>query len=388
MLAAFYSLYLGLQFDRKATFSLNRHNEAFRPQVCLIMPCKGKEQGLETNIEAALQQTYHNYRMVIITDSSEDPAYAVAKSTLALHPERDCQLYTTKVSSEASGKVAALLTALAREWGKADAFVFIDSDALVPIRWLEDLIQPLKDELVGAATGFRWYFATQGGFWSYVQAAWNASGTNLLFNDHYNFPWGGAMAIRAETLEKINIRQEWANAVSDDLTLNSALRKYGYSVSFLPQCTVATFNQTNQQDFLKWATRQTTLTKFFNRGLWNYALAAYAFFDFVFLLGVVSLALGAILGLGWLAPSALLFTLPVFGIVGSVQRNLAFSRAMPEFSNEFRRTRLGEAIASLIVPWVMTYCLIKSTRTDLIEWRGRTYRLSGMKPVASPRSIS
>ncbi len=382
VLAAVYSLYLGLQFDRKVTFSLT-HNGGFRPQVCLIMPCKGKERGLETNIEAALQQTYDNYRTVIITDSSEDPAYAVANSILARHPEEDCSLYTAEISTDASGKVAALLTALAKEWGKAEVFVFIDSDALVPSRWLADLIQPLKGESVGAATGFRWYFATQGGFWSFVQAAWNASGTNLLFNDRYNFPWGGAMAIRAETLEKINVKQEWVNAVSDDLTLNSALRKHGYSISFLPQCTVATFSQTNQQDFLKWAARQTTLTKFFNRGLWNYALATYAFFDFVSLLGLVSLALGAILGLVWLAPSALLFTPSVLGIVRSVQRNLTFSRAMPEFSNEFRKTRPGEAIASFIVPWVMTYCLIKSTRTNEIEWRGRTYKLPGMRPVAS-----
>ncbi len=349
------------------------------------MPCKGNEDGLERNIEAALQQTYDNYRTVIITDSPEDPAYALAKFILARYPKEDCRLYTAEVSSKAGGKVAALLTALAREWGKADVFVFIDSDALVPSRWLADLIQPLKDGSVGAATGFRWYFASQSGFWSYVQAAWNASGTSLLFNDRYNFPWGGAMAIRAETLEKINIRQEWANVVSDDLTLNYALRKHGYGVSFLPQCTVATFSQTNRQDFLKWATRQTTLTKFFNSGLWNYAATAYAFFDFVFLLGLLSLALGVIFGPAWFVSSALLFTPSVLGIMRSVQRNLTFSRAMPEFSNEFRRTRPGEAIASLIVPWVMTYCIIKSTRTDEIEWRGRTYKLSGMKPVASPR---
>ncbi len=351
------------------------------------MPCKGNEPGLERNIEAVFQQGYPNYRTVIVTDSPEDAACAVARSVLKRHPKAACRFYTAEFSANASGKVAALLTALVKEWGKADVYAFIDSDALVPSSWLTHLIQPLKDETIGATTGFRWYFPLQAGFWSHVQAAWNSSGTNLLFDHRYNFPWGGAMAVRGETLEKIKIREAWANAISDDMTLNYALKKHGYSVSFLPQCTVATFSEISREEFLAWATRQTALTRFFNRGLWNYASAAYAFFDFVFLLGLMSLLLGILFGPVWFVPTILFFTPSVLGIMRSVQRNLTFSRAMPEFSNEFRKTGLREAIASLIVPWIMTYCLIKSTQAQEIEWRGRTYKLSGMKSVASSRSI-
>lgn len=351
------------------------------------MPCKSNEQGLERNIEAIFLQGYATYRTVIVTDSPDDAACAVVRSVLKRYPEVDCHFCTAEVSAYASGKVAALLTALTKEWGWADVYAFIDSDALVPSSWLADLIQPLKDEAIGATTGFRWYFPSRGGLWSYVQGAWNSSGTNLLFDDRYNFPWGGAMAVRAETLEKINIRETWANAISDDLTLNYALRKHGYGVSFLPQCTVATFSEIGRGEFLAWATRQTTLTKFFNRGLWNYALAAYTFFDFVFLLALMSMLLGILLGPVWFVPTILFFTPSVLGILRSMQRNSTFRQAMPDFSNEFRKTRLGEAIASLIVPWVMTYCIIRSARSQEIEWRGRTYNLSGLNPVASSRSI-
>ncbi len=377
-------MYLGVQFDRKVSNALARPKLAFRPRVCLVMPCKGDEAGLERNLNAALQQEYANYRTVIVTDSTEDPAYAVAKSALSRRLEGNSCLYTSDAAVSASGKVAALLTALARDQGQAEVYAIIDSDALVSSRWLEDLVDPLKDESVGATTGFRWYFPSRGGFWSYVEAAWNASGTNLLFNDRYNFPWGGAMAVRAETLDKVGIRQLWASAVSDDLTLNSALRRHGFRISFLPQCTVATFNHTDLRRFLEWATRQTTLTKVFKRGLWKYAAAAYAFFDFVFLLALLSGVLGVMFAPAWLVPSALLFAPSAFGILRSAQRNSTFSRAMPEFKKEFERTRFKEAIASLIVPWVMTYCIIKSVRTDEIEWRGRIYKLTDMNPFASP----
>jgi cellulose synthase/poly-beta-1,6-N-acetylglucosamine synthase-like glycosyltransferase len=375
LLASVYSLYLGLEFDRKVSLSLTRPNRSFCPHVCLIMPCKGVEPGLGRNIEAIFEQTYDNYHMITVTDTAQDPAYDVAKSALARHPKAAAHLYTSEASVASSGKVAALLTALAKDRGRAEVYAFIDSDALVPPRWLGDLVDPLKEESIGATTGFRWYFPSRGGFWSYVEAAWNASGTNLLFDHRYNFPWGGAMAIRAETLEKVDIEHVWSNALSDDLTLNSALRKHGYRTAFLPQCTVATFNHTNMQGFLKWATRQTALTKVFNARLWKYAMAAYAFFDFTFLLGVLSAAMGALAAPVWFVPSALLLTPSALGILRSTQRNSIFSRAMPEFKQEFKRTRLAVAIASLIVPWIMTYCIIKSARTHEIEWRGRVYKL-------------
>ncbi len=76
------------------------------------MPCKGDETGLERNLNAALQQEYANYRTVIVTDSTEDPAYAVAKSALSRQLEGNSRLYTSDTAVSASGKVAALLTAV------------------------------------------------------------------------------------------------------------------------------------------------------------------------------------------------------------------------------------------------------------------------------------
>ena len=384
ILASLYSLCLGANFDRKSSFSILKHKPDYHPRVCLIMPCRGNELGLETNIEAALQQAYDKYHMAIVTDSVDDPAYHIAKSELTRHSRVDCKLYTTKISTSTSGKVAALLTALDQEQGNAEVFAFIDSDALIPSTWLEKLVADLEDDSVGATTGFRWYFPAGGGVWSYIQTAWNASGTNLLFNDRYNFPWGGAMAIRAETLEKIHIRQVWADAISDDLALNCALRKYGYKISFLPQCTVSTFSHTDRDSFLSWAIRQTALTRVYNRRLWNYALTAYAFLDVASILGVILLVLGITTASAWLIPAVPLLTPSAFGIVRSVQRNSTFRRAMPDFDQEFRRTRVKEAIASLIVPWIMTYCIIKSAATREIDWRGRRYKLAEMKTVAPP----
>jgi len=71
------------------------------------MPCKGNEPGLGRNIEAILKQTYGNYHTIIVTDSIQDPAYAVAKSVLTSYPNG--RLCTSQPSAAASGKVAALI---------------------------------------------------------------------------------------------------------------------------------------------------------------------------------------------------------------------------------------------------------------------------------------
>jgi cellulose synthase/poly-beta-1,6-N-acetylglucosamine synthase-like glycosyltransferase len=347
------------------------------------MPCKGDEPGLERNIEAVLTQDYDSYQTIIVTDSKEDPAYAVAGSVIVRHFNTKAKLCTSELSEGASGKVAALLTGLKNSAGDVEVYAFVDSDARVPANWLGELVSPLVDERIGSTTGFRWCFPLTGSLWSHVEAVWNASGTNLLFDDRYNFPWGGAMALRAETLRRIDVKRVWQSAISDDMTLNLALRKYGYRILFLPQCMVATFSQTSLPRLLKWATRQTLMTKVFNRGLWNYAFFAYAFFDVLFALGLLGLVLGIISGIVWLLPAALLLSPTVLGALRSLQRCRTFERAMPSFKREFKRNRVADAMASFIVPWIMTYCIIKSASTHEIEWRGRKYQLTGMDSYAS-----
>lgn len=348
----------------------------------MVMPCKGLENGLEENIKAILSQEYPNYEVVLVTDNENDPAYSLARSVIAKNPSANATLFTAEQSPTCSGKVAALLTALKKTQGQADVYAFIDSDSLAAPTWLSELVDPLIDQSIGATTGFRWYFPAGGGFWSYVESAWNAAGTSILFDQRFHFPWGGATAVRAETLEKIKIRDAWLNAVSDDIALTLALRRNGYRTLFLPQCVVATHNQTTRARFLEWAVRQTALTKVLNKGLWRYALVAYGFVDLVLALGLTSLALGFFLEPGWLIPAALLLSPSILGILNSVQRYSAFEQALPHFSREFRKTRILGAFASLLVPWAMTYCLAKSASLREIEWRGRKYPINKQNALA------
>jgi cellulose synthase/poly-beta-1,6-N-acetylglucosamine synthase-like glycosyltransferase len=385
VLASICSYYLGMKFDDNVSISLNKRSLGFTPRTCVVMACKGDEPELEKHVEAILNQDYANYRTIIVTDNVEDPAYFIVNSILSRHSGEDAHLYSSGDHPRASGKVAALLTAIERDAGTSEAFAFVDSDASVSPGWLADLVAPLEDDSVGATTGFRWYFPSRGGFWSHVESTWNASGSNLMFNEHYNFPWGGAMAIRTEKMKAIDLQTVWTDAISDDLSLNSALRKQGYRTIFLPQCTVATHNRATVRSFFIWAKRQIALTRAFNRPLWRYGLAAYAFFSILVILALASLAAGLLSSPNWFIPSALLLTPSILGILRSSQRITSFKRAMPGHAQEFEKNRVADSIASLIVPWIMTYCIIKSARMNEIEWRGRKYKLTVRPPCLTAK---
>ena len=150
-----------MKFDDHVSISLNKHSLDFTPRTCVVMACKGDEPELENHVEAVLNQDYPNYRTIVVTDSVSDPAYFIVNSILSRHPDKDAHLYNSDHHPRASGKVAALLTAIERDAGRSEAFAFVDSDASVPPGWLADLVAPLADDSVGATTGFRWYFPSR-----------------------------------------------------------------------------------------------------------------------------------------------------------------------------------------------------------------------------------
>ena len=373
-LTSLYTMRLGRDYERRTHRVLSRPKTGFSPTTCLIMACKGDEPGLEKNIAAMLHQEYEDYFSVIVTDDTKDPAYSVAESVIARYPNSKAMLITSTNHLNASGKVSALLTAL--EKNKSEVYAFLDSDSFAPPNWLGELVDPLSDPSIGATTGYRWYFPTQNRFWSHVQSAWNSFGTNLLFDDKYNFPWGGAMAARADILDKIKITEVWSTAVSDDLSLNAALREHGFRIFFLPQCMVASMSNITFPNFIKWATNQTALVRAYYRRLWNYALAVFAFFNIIFALGVTSLLAGFLLNPTWFIPAFLLLLPSTTSVLRSKARSDLFKHVMPAMQSQFELKSRMDRIASLIVPWIMSYCILKSSRIQEIEWRGHTYKLA------------
>src|SRR5205085_5929221 len=139
-----------------------------------------------------------------------------------------------------------------------------DSDARVTGDWLRSLVAPLGNEQTGAATGYRWYLPQHGGFFSALLSAWNGSVATTLGDHNRNFAWGGSTAILKKTFEKINVREVWANAVSDDYALTNVLQKNGLHINFVPRCLTISREDASLRSLLEFTTRQVIITRVYN----------------------------------------------------------------------------------------------------------------------------
>src|SRR5215216_1629890 len=231
-----FSLIEGIQFRAFIRRSLQEPVGSFTPKAAIIAPCKGVDAELEKNLEALFKQNYRDYEIIFAISSRDDPARPVIEKAIAKHPQVSSSLVIRSASNRRSEKISNLLSALDSVSAKSEALVFVDSDARAHKDWLRALVAPLAEPSVGAATGYRWYLPERGGFWSAVLSAWNGTVATTLGGHSRNFAWGGATAILRETFDRMDIRQKWQGAVSDDYALTRAIEDARLRISFVPRC--------------------------------------------------------------------------------------------------------------------------------------------------------
>jgi len=380
-------LFLTLRFRRYCREEEARSRPHFAPPVTVILPCKGVDPGFRENVEALLRQDYPDYEIVFVTATADDPAVPDIEAAIAAHPERRTRLVTAGIREGRSQKINNQLVALESVRPESEALVFVDSDARPQPDFLRRLIAPLQDETVGATTGFRWYVPLEGGFGSYLRAAWNGGGLPMLAHPRFAYAWGGAMAIRKRTLDEIGIRGCWDHALTDDFPLTHAVRAAGMGVCFVPQCLLGTHEDVSLRNAVEWTNRQTVICRVYNPVLWHGIFWTHAVLAAGMALGIGLLA-GAALGRGgpWWLGLALLTVVPLeiingLLVLGTVRRllppgylrwkdNVLLAAAIPAAMGLI----LGNSIRSLLsheIVWRgIRYVVISPTETRVLQGHG------------------
>ncbi|NIR51131.1 glycosyltransferase family 2 protein, partial [candidate division KSB1 bacterium] len=228
---------------------------------------------------------------------------------------------------------------------------------------------------IGATSGYRWYMPIKGNFWSLVRSVWNMTSANVLFSDKYNFAWGGSMAIRRTTFEELRIVRKWQTGLSDDMILSQAVKAGGYQIKFVPQSIVATYEKTSWRSLLEWTSRQLTIVRMYEPKLWKFAAFPQWLFNLIFLLGSYLVLKGLLTNsvipvAAWLMMS----DLPMGGIINSV-RFSTFQKVMPAFRKQMASYWWAYATLHLVASFVMSWSLLKSSRSNRITWRGIQYEM-------------
>ena len=223
------SLRGGVRFVRYLQAELAKELSEFTPLATVFVPCRGLDDGLAENISAIFAQDYPAFEVVFVSDRADDPALTVVNEARRSFDKQTGPLIRIVIAGSATDsgqKVHNLRVAIREADPMSEIFVFVDTDVRPSVDWLRSLVASLKEENIGAATGYRWFLSINSGLPSYLRSVWNASIASALGErGAKNFCWGGATAIRRETFARLNIAERWRGTVSDDFTMTRALHQ-------------------------------------------------------------------------------------------------------------------------------------------------------------------
>ncbi|MEA2205032.1 MAG: hypothetical protein QOE77_1808 [Blastocatellia bacterium] len=373
------SLQGGLRFAAYVRKQLNQVPPDFTPLVSVIAPCRGLEPGLRENLAALLAQDYPSYEILFVTERADDSARPLideACQSAAANSHVSARSIVAGTAIESGQKVHNLRVAVRNADQQSELFVFVDSDARPGSGWLRSLVAPLRDELVGAATGYRWFVAARGGFAAHLRSVWNASIASALGADgQKNFCWGGSTAIRRATFEKLKVSERWQGTVSDDFTLMRTLREAKLPIEFVPACLVASVGTCGVGELFEFTTRQLKITRVYASHFWRSVLLGSLLFTLVFFGGIALVIARLASGLPVVIPAVLLGFVFMLGALKGLIRLRTVAVVLPEYPVSSVASLAAHVLLWPIMSLLYLYNALVAAFSRRIKWRGITYEL-------------
>jgi cellulose synthase/poly-beta-1,6-N-acetylglucosamine synthase-like glycosyltransferase len=209
-------------------------------------------------------------------------------------------------------------------------------------------------------------------------SAINGKVAQLLGNTRFNQVWGGSMAIKVEVFRELGLEQIWSGALSDDLSVGTAVKKAGKKVAFVPACLVATYQTTTWRKLFEFARRQFVITRVTAPRTWLFGLYSSAY-SVVGLWGSVVLAVYA--GRAGLSGWPYMAAVPAVLAGGQLFRAVLRQRVAGRLLEEHREKMRVAAVADMVFFWsfsaLLLVFILSSAVGRVIRWRGIRYKLLG-----------
>ena len=359
-----------LNFFRR---ELARPKSVYAPFCSIIAPCRGLDEDLRENLSALFRQDYPAYEIVFVVGDESDHAVKVIEE-VRRRETKPAKLVVAGRAIGESQKVHNLRRAAMEVSNESRVFAFVDSDARPGEDWLRNLIAPLADTAVGCATGYRWFISKKPSFAAELRSVWNASvASSLGANSKKNFCWGGSMAMRRTTFEKLEISEKWRGTLSDDFTVTRLMKRANLPIYFVPQCLTATIENCNFPEMLEFTTRQMKITRRCAEHLWKASFVGSFVFSIVFWTGVILLFFVA----DWHFWSTLWLVGVIFALGASKAwlRLKAVKLILKDYESELNRQFFSHLFFWTLTPPIFFYNCVCALFSNKIVWRGIEYEL-------------
>jgi len=263
-------------FMRKIRFKrdLEKKKLDFTPSLNVFVPCKGWNKDLDACLISILNQNYSNYRVIFVTESEKDKANI---EILKLLKEYSNAFHLISGRAETCSQKNHNLLKAIEKYSDCDIFVFCDSDLLFENYWLSNLVKPLSDKSISFSASFysvenqdeskKFTSMFYSGFSFYTLMM--LLGTDVI--------WGGSMAIRKNSFEKLKIAELWQKTVVDDMTIAKVVKKENEKVFIVYPNGIKSFisDATSTKNVLKWGKRQILYLKYYLKIYWLLLILTY-----------------------------------------------------------------------------------------------------------------
>ncbi len=326
----------------------------------IFVPVKGVVPNQHAILENLLQQTYANYSVNFLIETSQDAANQTVDELCRTYSH--CRKYITGLTKKSAQKNHNLIVGVQHAQPETKLFVFCDSTNSVTPTWLDLFTRPLRNDDAPVVTTFRVFQPKTESWPALCQCVY--SSIMQYFAATFPTPWGGATAIRRDVFERLNVVQEWSDTVVDDLTLGNTLRRAGVTIWMDPENLLKSplENQTFG-GYLHYFERQALFPKFTNPFLWIAVVVV-----------CVNLAVGVL-------TAALFMALYPFGVVGATTAGISLVFSLVFFvilyilkrANPYVHSLSKWVAASLLCVFLNVYVVLKTINNEYIDWHGRRY---------------
>jgi cellulose synthase/poly-beta-1,6-N-acetylglucosamine synthase-like glycosyltransferase len=352
----------------------------YRPRTVMIVPCKGVDSAFEKNIASFFNQDYEDFLLWFVVADKDDPAYnkliQLKKELGSSTKARDVQILVAGQSQSCSQKIHNLLCCYNKITDDIEVMAFADSDACIRKDWLGHIVYPLHSKKYGASSGYRWFVPAKNNPASLALSALNAKVAQLLGNTPFNQAWGGSMAITVDNFRKTGLDKIWANTISDDLSLTSAVKKAGMKIAYVPACLVASYETFSWKKLFEFGRRQFLITRVSAPKVWLFAL----FSNLYSILGLWAGSFLAIYAYGSRSKHLALFVaVPLIFFTGQLIRAILRQSMISKLLKDEQPNMKLAAAADILGFWLwsllMLVLIIASAFGRTICWRGIKYKL-------------
>lgn len=355
---------------------MDQHGHPQAPaRSVVIVPIKGRSPTTDLFLASLRDQDHPHFHVVFAVESEDDPAVAAIRLAFEADPGR-MRIVVAGLSTDCGQKIWNMRAAIAALDDDSDLVVFTDADVILPKSWLSVLNWAVVDQKQEIVTGYRLILPKEATVPAICAAAINLSVALAPRLTGFTAAWGGTMAMRRGTLDRLDLATFWDRALSDDMQLTAAAKAAGILVHTNRRTLLPSPWSGDFRDFMAFAIRQFRILRL-NDPLMHVGMTAVLLVP----IGGLMAALADLAGGGRLGGAAIALVLAAGALRGRFRRSIVAEvlRHVPGVPDPGRR------LDGWLRPfWWSLFALaaLAGSFGNTIRWAGIVYRCAGPKVTA------